>query len=157
MKSWIKTLSGAAAGILLCASTIEAASLHGDYGQGQGQSRAEWFSELQQQQNTDSPVAFASEKFRNIPLGKSVSLTFEEEKDDSLKLFSTSSIGASDRLQNKWLELLFGVYSLDVEEDGSYVPISSQSTSAIPLPAGFFLFFGGLAGLLLLGWLRKRT
>lgn len=156
MKSWITTLSGAV-GILLCASTIEAASLHGDYGQGKGQYHGVWFSELSQKQSTENPAAFASEKFRNIPLGKTVSLSFDEEKDDPLRLFSTDSIGASDRFQNKWLELLFGVHTLDVEEDGGYVPISAQSTSAIPLPAGFFLFFAGLAGILLLGWLRKRA
>ena len=156
MKSCLKILS-CAASVLLCASSIKAAPLHGDYGQEPSQGRIEWFSVLHQQQNSENPLAFASEKFRNIPQGKIVSLTFDKEDNDPLGLISSGFSDGSDQFNNKWVGLLFGMRSWEIEENSSYIPISAQSTSAIPLPAGFTLFIAGLGGILFLGWLKKRT
>ncbi len=156
MKSWVKALS-CAVGVLLCTSTIEAAPLHGDYGPDPQKSRAEWFSELHRQQNVEIPTAFASEQFRSITQGKTVSLSFDNEDGDPLGLFSSGPFGTGDQFYKKWVGFLFGIHTLNVEEEGNSIPISAQSTSAIPLPAGFFLFIGGLGGILLLGRLKRRT
>ena len=156
MKSCLKTVC-CVVGIVLCASSLEAAPLHGDYGQAPSQRGIEWFSILHQQQNAENPLTFASEKFRNIPQGKIVSLSFEEEDNDPLGLIASGLSGRSNQFENKWIGLLFGMRSWEIEENSSYIPISAQSTSAIPLPAGFSLFIAGLGGILLLGWLRKRS
>jgi hypothetical protein len=155
MRSSLNTII-CAVGILLLSTAIEAAPLHGDYRESPSQSSIEWFSVLHHRQNVENPIAYASEKFRSIPQGKIVSLTFEEQENDPLGLFSTGLSGNTGRFENKWIELLFGLRSWEFEEDSRYNPISSQSTSAIPLPAGFFLFISGLGGMFLVGWLKKR-
>ncbi|MZR29246.1 hypothetical protein [Sneathiella litorea] len=156
MKSWIRTFSSVVI-VLLSTSTIEAAPLHGDYGNEQLQSQTKWFFKLDQQQKAVNSAAFASEKFRNIPQGKTVSLSFEQEVGDPLGLFSTNPVGVTDQFYKKWIGLLFGIRASDIEEEGKHVPISAQSTSAIPLPASFLPFISGLAGILLLGWRKKRA
>lgn len=142
--------------LLLYTSTIEAAPLHGDYGAEPLQSRSEWFSKLHQQQNLEISTEFADEKFRSITQGKTVSLSFGKEEDNQFGLFSAGPFGTGDQFYKKWVGFLFGLHALDAEEEGEPVPISSQATSAIPLPAGFFLFLGGLGGIALLGRLKRR-
>lgn len=143
--------------VLLYTSTINAAPLHGDYGPEPLQSRSEWFSKLHQQQNLEISTVFADEKFRSIAQGKTVSLSFGKEEGDQFGLFSSGPFGTGDQFYKKWVGFLFGLHALDAREEGDPVPISSQATSAIPLPAGFFLFLGGLGGIVLLGRLKKRA
>ncbi|MEX0582685.1 MAG: hypothetical protein WD185_03365 [Sneathiella sp.] len=155
MKSLIMAASCAAV-ITLSASMVEAASLYDQYGSNGRLHDVEWVVELYYQQESEKASAFAAEEFRNTPQGKIIPLSFDHENSDPLGLFTTSPERGPDEFHKKWISLLFGVRTWNIEGENGFHSISVHSTSAIPLPAALPLFFGGLGALLLLIRLRKR-
>ena len=151
MKSWIKTVSCTVV-ITLCSFSVEADSLHDPHEAKKELSKAEWFSKLHQQQEGQNILAFASEKFRSIPPGKKINMSFDEEDSDPFQLFSGKKLENPDEIRRNWINLLFGIRSWNIENEGRFPSISVHSTSVVPLPATLPLFAAGLGGIL---WLRR--
>ena len=156
MKSSIKTVS-CAFFIFLFAFAAEAASLHDQHGVNDQTGDKKWFSLLYQRETSENILALADEKFRNIPPAKIVSLSVDEYGSDPLRLFPVVGTDIIEHFHKKWIGLLFGVRSWNVEDESGFRSISVHSTSAIPLPPTLPLFIGGLAILLLMRLRNRRS
>ena len=119
MKSLWITLS-CAAFLAISASTAKAASLHGLYESENQIESIEWVVELYYRQDTKEASLFATEKFSDIPQSEVISLSFDYGSSDPLGLFSPQAKQDSTAFHEKWLSLLLGVRTWDIEKEGSF-------------------------------------
>tara|TARA_R110000787_G_scaffold43688_4_gene107075 strand:+ start:34616 stop:34993 length:378 start_codon:yes stop_codon:yes gene_type:complete len=119
MKSFWITASCA---LLLGISTsmAKAASLHGPYESENQISRIEWVVDLYYQRNSRTASLFTVEKFSSISQDRTSSLSFDHEKSDPLNLFFAPAEHNSEAFHEKWISLLLGVRTWDIETENSF-------------------------------------
>ncbi len=101
-------------------STAEAASLHGPNESENQISRIEWVVDIYYQRNSKTASFFAVEKFSSISQDSTSSLSFDHEKSDPLNLFFAPAEHNSEAFHEKWISLLLGVRTWDIETENSF-------------------------------------